>query len=129
MAEALFRSTSEKYALGLHISSAGVAATVGRPPPHMVIALMKKHGLDVSNYQAKQLDATLASQQDLILVMEASHQKFIRQNWIHLTGRVRLLGEWRNAEISDPFGGDDAFYSECLAHIASCVDDWKARLQ
>lgn len=89
---------------------------------------MADRGIDVSNHRARQLDAELASSQDLILVMEESHQSFIEQRWMQLTGRVRLLGGWRTEEIIDPFGRAENFYVECLDHIEACVDDWKTRL-
>lgn len=128
MAEAVFRARLGNRSADLHVSSAGVAAIVGRPPPQRVITVMADHGIDISKHRARQLDAELATDQDLILVMEESHQSFIEQKWMQLTGRVRLLGGWRKEEISDPFGREENVYVECLHRIEACVDDWKARL-
>lgn len=128
MAEAVFRARVSDHGPDLHVSSAGVAALVGRPPPQTIVTLMADRGIDVSNHRARQFDADLGSRQDLILVMEESHQSFIEQKWMQLTGRVRLLGGWRKEEIVDPFGRDENVYAECLHHIEACVDDWKKRL-
>ena len=128
MAAALFAERARSRGRALRVDSAGLAALDGSAPPEPVVALMARRGLDVSEHTARQLTGELASDYDLVLVMEAAQQRFIEQNWMALKGRVRRLGEWRDEDVPDPYGLPEEFYAECLAQIGSCVEDWEERL-
>lgn len=128
MAAELFAARARTRAPQMRVTSAGVAALVGKPPPGPVLALMAKLGIDASSHRGTQFTAELGSQQDLILVMETRQQQFIEKNWISLRGRVRRLGEWRGQDIPDPFGLPEQYYANCLGRIEECVDDWNSRL-
>ena len=128
MAAALFAERARSRGRALRVDSAGLAALDGSAPPEPVVALMARRGLDVSEHTARQLTGELASDYDLVLVMEAAQQRFIEQNWMALKGRVRRLGEWRDEDVPDPYGLREEFYADCLAQIGSCVEDWEERL-
>lgn len=128
MAAALLVERAQIHGRSFEFASAGVSALVGQPPPEPIVALMAKRGIDVSKHRARQLTGNLASEYDLVLVMEAAQQRFIEQNWIALKGRVRRFGEWRDEDVPDPYGLPKEFYADCLARIEACAGDWERRL-
>ena len=128
MAEALFKDRARERGLDLDIGSAGVAALVDHAAADPVIDLMQSRGLDVSGHRARQLTTEMGSRHDLILVMEQGHRHFITRKWPELTGRVRLLGEFRGEDIADPYHMPDKVYAHCMNVIEDCVGDWEEAL-
>jgi protein-tyrosine-phosphatase len=53
----------------VHLSSAGLAAEEGRPPPLEVISVMREYGYDVSGHRAHLLNQVDVDESDLILTM------------------------------------------------------------
>lgn len=128
MAAALFSQRAQAHEHGLKVDSAGIAALVGSAPPDPVLALMKARGLDVSGHRGQQLTWELGARYNLFLVMEREQQRYIERTWPLLKGRVHRLGEYRAADVFDPYGLPEKFYAQCLAQIEGYVGDWEERL-
>lgn len=128
MAAALFVQRARERRQRLRVSSAGIAAFVGQPPPGPVITLMQGRGSDLSRHKAQQLTGALAHQHDLILVMDRSQQAFVEHHWPDLRGKVHRLGAWQDQDVADPYGLTDQCYADCLKRIEALVADWEARL-
>jgi protein-tyrosine phosphatase len=124
----MFGTRTREKPSSLRVASAGVAAMAGHSCPATVVTLMTELGFDVSTHRAQQFTFDLASQFDLVLVMEASQRRFIDKSWPAMKGRVRRLGEWRDEEILDPYRMPEETYRHCVARIGACLDDWEGRL-
>jgi len=112
----------------IEVSSAGLAACVGEPPPEPVLTRMKARGLDVSKHRARQFTTDIGSDSDLILVMEKVQKRSLENQWPNYRGRVRMLGEWRGRDVADPYGQSEEVYDACLASLEDCLNDWDERL-
>src|SRR6185312_9566962 len=95
MAAALLAARARQQRHPLQVTSAGIAAAVGRPAPPPVLELMAQRGLDLSEHRAQQLTVELAQRYDLVLVMESAQQRWIERSWSELKGRVQRIGVWR----------------------------------
>lgn len=88
----------------LSVGSAGIGALVGHPADPNAAAVAAEQGLDVSAHAARQLDATLIAEHDLILAMDNKHIEWINQNFQYARGRVFLFGHWDGGtEVPDPY--------------------------
>lgn len=125
MAEALFVERARARGRNMKIGSAGVAALVGHGPAESVTSLMLQRGLDLAGHRARQLDAALGVQYELLLVMEMGQMYYIERKWPELKGHVRRLGEFRNEDIPDPYGLPYKYYAACLNLIDECIADWE----
>ena len=125
------RSPAAAYALRallpdhITVDSAGIGALVGRPADDTVKGLMAKRGIDVSAHRAKQVDRTLLSQFDLVLVMEQAHIESITQIAPEARGKTKLLGAWiGNKEIPDPYKKSKQVYEIADSLIIESVTSW-----
>ena len=108
-----------------HVSSAGIAAMVDYPADPYSIYLMDERGLDISSHHARQIDHDMVSDADLILTMEARHNKYICTKFMGTTGKVHLIGKWlNNREIVDPIGKDQRAFRIAMANIERGLDLW-----
>ncbi|WP_043970945.1 MULTISPECIES: low molecular weight protein-tyrosine-phosphatase [Acinetobacter] len=112
----------------LNISSAGIAALVGNPADAKAIYCMDKLNIDMRSHIARQLNAELIKQNDLILVMSNNQQKHIEQTWPFAKGKVFRLGHWQEKNVPDPYQHDQAFFDQTCHNIQSYVQDWRNRL-
>ena len=128
MAEALWREAAAGGRRQLSVGSAGTEAEPGRPADGTAAELMALRGLDLSGHRAERFRPDLALESELILVMEAGHQRRIQALAPQLAGRVHLLGRWTTGEIADPFRQDQSIYAECIELLENSVKSWLNRL-
>src|SRR5688500_11611191 len=76
MAEALWAKMGPQGP-GVQVASAGIGALVGHPADPLALELMRERGLDLSAHRARQLTAQMINDFELILVMEAGHQRAV----------------------------------------------------
>ncbi|WP_151869704.1 low molecular weight protein-tyrosine-phosphatase [Acinetobacter sp. TUM15509] len=112
----------------LSISSAGIAALVGKPADAKAIYCMDQVNIDIRAHVARQLNTELIKQNDLILVMSNNQQKHIEQTWSFAKGKVFRLGHWQEKNVPDPYQHDQAFFDQTCHNIQSYVQDWRTRL-
>lgn len=124
MAEAILKSAFPNK----EISSAGIGALVGQPADAKAAALMRERGLDLSPHRARQLDQQLLRNNDLLLVMEQPHQRWIESRWPQARGRVYRWGHWADFDVPDPFGRDERAFRDALTLIDRGLEDWKEKL-
>ncbi len=114
------------------ITSAGLGALVDHEMEATAQRIMQGHrpDIDVSNHKARQLNAELTSQSDLILVMERSHLNHITKRYPQASGKTMLLGQWRDSqEIPDPYRKSDEAFEFAYKLIAENCDEWAKRLK
>lgn len=126
MAEALL--AHQLAGKGVRVESAGIGALVNHPADPMAQALMEERGIDLSAHRARQLNADMVSEFELILVMEEWQQKKIESDFIHARGRVHRLGKWSGEDIPDPYKKPREAFEEALRLIDSGLEVWKRKL-
>lgn len=129
MAEVLFKERLSSEAEHPHISSAGTGALVGRGATAEVTSLMQERGIDVTHHRARQVDADILRNTDLVLAAETEHVRWVTARFPLMRGRVHLLGRWQgNIDIPDPYRQGMPAFERVLDTLDACVDDWLERL-
>ncbi len=124
------RSPMAEYLLkiqhpNLNIHSAGIAAMVGHPADPKSQHCMQRLNIDLSQHVAKQLNAELVKEADLILTMSQNQVKHIESTWTFAKGKTFRLGHWQGRNVTDPYQHDQAFFDETCELIQQLVADWK----
>ncbi|MBM7582429.1 protein-tyrosine-phosphatase [Caldicoprobacter guelmensis] len=126
MAEALFKYLARRSGLeDIKAVSAGLAAIEGdRATPH-AIEVMQRRGIDLSDHRAKNVDASLVEEADLILTMTYRHKSILSNMYPQATSKIHVLKEYvedgaikgEMAEILDPFGKPVEVYESCAIEL------------
>ena len=124
MAEALLRKKLADQNQNIQIASAGVGALVGHDADDTAKELMNERGIDISEHRARQLNAELLSEYDLVLVMETGHLKAVHSITPSSKGKVHLLGKWSDFEIPDPYKQPRHEFEVALELIERGVNEW-----
>lgn len=132
MAEAVLADRLKRRGLAVKVESAGIGAMVGRAADPMAQELMAERGLDLSAHRARQLTPELIRAFELILVMEADHQKAVLSMLPEARGRVHCIGRWGKFDVPDPYRQPRPAFERALALIERGIDDlekafWPAR--
>lgn len=126
MAEALLRDVLKDK--GVTVSSAGIGALVGHPADKTAQELMRERGLDIGAHRARQLNAQLLREHDLVLVMEPWHQRDIEAMHPFARGKVHRLGKWGEFDVPDPYRKPREAFEQALAAIDTGIEEWKTRV-
>lgn len=114
----------------IQVSSAGLGALVDHATESTALAVLQAHGQDPQEHQARQLNARLLSQADLVLVMERRHIEGVTRLAPEARGKTFLLGKWQqDCEIPDPYRKDIATFEYTYRLIEESVNAWAARLR
>jgi protein-tyrosine phosphatase len=124
MGEYLFSAKLKKRGVAVAVSSAGIAALVGRGAEPYTVTVMGEHGIDVAAHRARQLDASLIRQHELILVMEEWQRKEIENIYPFARGRVHTLGKWGTGDIADPYRKPIEAFVEAFEKIDQACEEW-----
>jgi len=133
LAEVLARKAIEARGWSqAEVGSAGVAAWPGAPASVGSVRAARTRGLDLTAHQSRPLSPELLEWADLVVAMSASHLAAIRA-----TGegaKATLLssaatGGKSEADVSDPFGGDDEEYLATCAHLEELIEGLLQRLE
>ncbi len=128
IAEGLLKDYAQKRDLPLQVSSAGLAAMLGRPADPNSIAIMQQRGIDIGRHQPRQLTFEMLQSANLVLVMEEWHQREIAEQFPSMYGKVHRIGKWGDFEIPDPYKlPKDAFIESCYL-IEQGLHDWQKKL-
>ena len=110
MAEALFRSLvhdrgeSDEW----RIESAGVRASAGQPATENTQVVAAERGMDLRGHRSQLASGAALEPFALVLVMEESQRRRLKEAAPELAGRVHLLSEMagQHEDIWDPVGGE-----------------------
>lgn len=125
MAEALLRQALPEA----NVVSAGLGALVGQPADAHAVDLMKDLNLDITGHRARQINRAIATQADLILVMDNWQRQEIQQLHPATTGRVFRLGELAKFDVPDPYREGRPAFDNALELIQRGVEAWVPRIQ
>lgn len=125
MAEALAASDLQRREWShVAVGSAGVAAAEGEPASPQALAVLSRHGLDLSRHASRRLTPELVRWADLVLAMSRSHLGAIAR--AGGAEKMALLDRFaheddRHAGVPDPFGGDETEYEITFQHLEHLV--------
>ena len=128
MAEALLKNCLKNIYPEIIVSSAGLAAMVGRPATPAAQGLMQQRSLDISAHRARQVSQQMVIEADLILTMSSRQQTQIESKLPATRGKVHRLGKWEGFDIPDPYKRPQNAYESVLILIDQCINSWCEKL-
>jgi len=122
-AEFLFREKLKHR--GIHVSSAGLKALVGRPMDQNAMQILQENGIDAAGHRARQLDPAMLREADLVLAMERDHLAAVSRISPQSSGKLFLLDKWHDADdVPDPFRQSRQVFEHVHAMIERGVESW-----
>lgn len=124
------RNLIQRGVSGIHVSSAGIAATPGQPASSGIRGVLKPPE-DLSDHGARQIDENLVVQADLILTMTASHKALLAERYPAWSSKIHTLGEYawnQDVDIADPYGGGRDEYMLARNEIERALDKLAGKL-
>ncbi len=117
MAMFLFNKIAKERNLSVVADSAGLAAYGDTINPNSAKSLAKI-GINSINYTSKPLNYYMIDEADLIVVMENLHKNALLNAGVD-SNKILILG----GGISDPYGGDEEVYFNCLEKISEGIEE------
>ncbi|MFO7154199.1 MAG: low molecular weight protein arginine phosphatase [Caldicoprobacter oshimai] len=130
MAEALFKDLAKKNGLDdIKVMSAGLAAIEGDSATPQAIEVMERRGVDLSDHRARNVDASLVEEADLILTMTDRHKSILSSMYPEAASKIHVLKEYVEggsvkgelAQILDPFGQPVEVYESCARELEEAL--------
>ena len=125
MAEALLAAALPDIA----VSSAGTGALIGYPADDIAKALMSARGLDLTEHRARQINAVMCQQADLILTMDEGQRRHIEARYPLTRGKVFRLAETIKQDVPDPYRQGQAAFDHALQLIDAGALAWAERIK
>lgn len=123
VAEFLFRRELGERDIRVH--SAGLGALVGSPMDENAIALLQERGIDASEHRARQLEAAMLREADLILAMERRHLDSLARLAPEASGKTFLFGKWNHdGDVPDPYRRPRQVFEQVHESIERGVSSW-----
>jgi protein-tyrosine phosphatase len=109
---------------GVSVVSAGLAPYKSSLPTASVEAAARRD-IDISSHSAQRATHAMVAAADLVVVMEMSHARVVRDYFGASRRRIILLGDCdpgriQRRSIPDPMGGTPAEFDSCYARIERC---------
>ena len=124
MAEAIFRdiisNEPELSSVDIAIKSAGTLQGIdGAPATNEAIAVMREHGIDISQHKAKHINTELVNWADIILVMKPEHKSYIAAVFGDNGNKIYLLTQFigEAGYVADPIGLGLEAYRRCADQL------------
>lgn len=108
----------------VRISSAGLAATPGTPPPPMACAMATRLGVDLANHVSSTVTVEAVAESDVIFVMDIPQLRQVRGRFRDARAKAFLLTSLApesGLEVRDPVDGDESVFQVCYEHISESV--------
>ena len=116
---------------GIKVSSAGVSAIDGFRPTCETTEVIKREGIDVSDFKSRNLTDAMIISADLILVMAANHMSDVIARVPEAASKTHILKQYGrrdnsyirlDLDISDPIGKTMDVYEYTLGEVRREVD-------
>lgn len=124
MAEWILRAMLDKQGLSTRVTvtSGGLSAIEGAALSDGARRVLQARALpDACAHQARRVTKASVEAADLILTMTSFHKMSLAQAFTEASSKVYTLAEYAQqgeADIADPYGGDDTAYEEAAERIA-----------
>ncbi len=113
----------------LRVTSAGIGALVGHSADTTAAEVAALHGISLDGHVARQFNAEIGRENDLILVLEPGHKAQIARETPQLSGKIMLLDHWIGAKgIADPYRKSQEFHEAVFQQIEAAAHSWVQRL-
>lgn len=114
------------------VQSAGAATNAGHPATDQTIAVLREHGIDLTDHQTTPLTPEAVRHADLVLVMSPSHLFSVSE--MGGTEKVALItdfvdGDEAGSPIDDPFGADEEAYRRTYEQLEAAIGGLLERLE
>ncbi len=86
---------------GITVGSAGIWARDGAPPLREAIDLAVQHGFNVESVRSREINTSLVTAADLIIVMTQGQKEAIENEFPSASGKTFLLSEIKTGEVYD----------------------------
>lgn len=114
---------------GIEVSSAGLSALVDHGVDKTAAEVLQEHGYNWEQHKARQINAELIRNHDLIFVMEEAHLKAVLAIAPEARGKTFLLSHWlEKQDITDPYKHSKTLYQHVYNLIERACDSWIKRL-
>ncbi|MEE0775718.1 MAG: low molecular weight protein arginine phosphatase [Bacillota bacterium] len=100
--------------IGFRFDSAGLMAADGSRASQEAADVLGAMGLDMSGHRSKAFRREMGDKADLLVVMTASHKRFLLEQWPELADRTFTLGELSGSlrDVPDPYCGSFDLYQK-----------------
>ncbi len=132
------RSPSGEYLLksllpGKQVDSAGIAVEksklTGKPADNTAAMVAAEHGISLDGHASTQLTASMASEYDLILVMEKGHIDAVCDIAPAARGKTMLFGHWiGQKDIPDPYKQSREAFDFAWSLLDEAANAWAKKL-
>lgn len=113
----------------LRVTSAGIGALVGHAADKTAASVASSHSVSLDGHVARQFDARIGGDADLILVMEKGHKAQITRDMPHLSGKIMLFDHWEGGKgIDDPYEKSAEFHEVVFQKVSAAAKGWAQRL-
>lgn len=125
LAEAAMRAEAERLRLDVHVDSAGTGGWhAGDPPDRRAQAVARRHGVDISGYQARQVTKADFRRFTHIVALDADNLRDLRRLApSDATAQLSLLLDHapgrEGQAVADPYYGDDAGFDVTWADVTA----------
>jgi protein-tyrosine phosphatase len=122
MAEAIFNKLCTLD--NITAASAGLAIVKNsKTSKHSAKLIEDNFSLDISEREAVQLTQDMLDNSDLILTMTSYMKDMIKANYPNMKNRIYSLNEYVGikGDISDPFGGNTAVYTNTFNQLKNSI--------
>ena len=118
------RLAAEGLAGQYQVQSAGTWAVVGRPAAAYAQQVMAGRGIDISAHRARDIDAAMVAEADLILVMTEAHREALLAEFPEARTKTFLLSEMvdQRYDIADPYGSSMMHFEYCAEDLAAIIE-------
>lgn len=129
MAEALIKKEAGHRGMtGHEFQSAGLSAAPGSRASKYAVEAMAARGLDIDRRAARQVNAQMVMEADVVLVMTAEQKQSLREDLPQYAAKIKTIGEFArvDTDVLDPFDGTARDYervAEQLEELAGLVLD------
>lgn len=128
LAEAAFRRAADAAGLAVSADSAGTGDWhIGRPPDPRACAEALRHGLDISGYRARQVEAEDFRRFDRILALDATNMADLRA-LAPADGKARLsllldhVPGLEGQSVADPYFGEADGFTETWREVSLAAE-------
>jgi len=128
----------KKYFPDRNIESAGLHAVVGYEADKTSALLASQEGVDLSEHRGRQIENSMVSSADLILVMTENQRQALVEKYPAGSGKVMLFGQWlpngsgetadKGRDITDPIGKSREVFEQVHRLLVDAAESWRTKL-
>ena len=134
LAEAAFRAAAQEAGLEAEADSGGTAGYhIGEPPDPRTVAIAARHGIDISGYRGRQLEAEDFRRFTHIFALDHTNLSDIRSiapddATAHVGLLLDMVEGREGAAVADPYYGGEENFADTWEDVSAAAKALVARL-